>query len=146
MKRTTLLIPRYLPYSMDKSGVTTLWCPGFALAEGSRVSCLSSALGTQLSALDSLPDPALLLVLCLLTSAVSQIASNSATVSMVLPVVLSTSTVLQVSTLYSVPLLYSRSVLCTQYIYCTPGLYSVLCTLLYAVSSTSTVLYSIPTR
>ncbi|XP_023339822.1 solute carrier family 13 member 5 [Eurytemora carolleeae] len=81
-------------------GIILLMGGGFALAEGSKASCLTELVGSQLRPLSVLPAPLVLMALCLITSAVSQIASNSATTSMVLPVVLNMATVLQVNPLY----------------------------------------------
>jgi len=70
-------------------GIILLMGGGFALAEGASKSCLTHLVGSVLSNLSALPPSLILLLLCLITSAISQIASNSATTSMLAPVVLS---------------------------------------------------------
>ena len=52
-------------------GILLLMGGGFALAEGARASCLTRVAGQQLAGLAFLPPPAVLLLLCLLTSATS---------------------------------------------------------------------------
>merc|ERR1712142_312366 len=59
---------------------------GFALAKSSKVSGLSSWLGDNLSTLSSLPHWGLLTIVCLITSIVTEVCSNSATASIILPV------------------------------------------------------------
>jgi len=81
-------------------GIILLMGGGFALAEGAKASCLTSLIGSHLSSLHTMPIPVVLVVLCLVTSVVSQIASNSATTAMVIPVVLSMASQLQVNPLY----------------------------------------------
>lgn len=106
-------------------GILLLMGGGFALAEGARASCLTRLAGQQLAGLASLPPPAVLLLLCLLTSATSgerqvykrcgagegagwrifaltssAVASNSATTSILLPVVLSLAEQLDINPLY----------------------------------------------
>ena len=91
-------------------GIILLMGGGFALAQGAHTSCLSHLLGNlhctalycavlyctvlyfthshgdvtgrQLELLSALPAPAILVLVCLVTSATSQIASNSTTTSM----------------------------------------------------------------
>ena len=77
-------------------GVIILLGGGFALAEGAERSCLTFWAGEQLAKLSSLPPQLLRLLICLLVSGITQVASNAATASMLLPVLLQLSTVLQV--------------------------------------------------
>merc|ERR1712106_506305 len=77
-------------------GIILLMGGGFALAEGAKVSCLTYDVGSLLTSLEGLPPSLILLVLCLFTSLVSQIASNSATTSMIVPVVLAMAQSLQI--------------------------------------------------
>jgi len=81
-------------------GIILLMGGGFALAEGAKVSCLTSSVGSALEGLGNLPPSLILLVLCLVTSVVSQIASNSATTSMIVPVVLAMSNSLGINPAY----------------------------------------------
>merc|ERR1712215_156322 len=69
-------------------GIILLMGGGFALAEGAKVSCLTHKVGAALEAIGHFPPPLILLVLCVVTSVISQIASNTATSSMIIPVVL----------------------------------------------------------
>ena len=81
-------------------GIILLMGGGFALAEGARVSCLTNQIGAALEGIGHLPPPLILLVLCLVTSVVSQIASNSATTSMIVPVVLAMAQSLKINPAY----------------------------------------------
>ena len=89
-------------------GIILLMGGGFALAQGAHTSCLSHILGnlhctvlycsvlythshdgvagSQLELLSALPAPAILVLVCLVTSATSQIASNSTTTSMMVDI------------------------------------------------------------
>ena len=81
-------------------GVIILLGGGFALAEGAQRSCLSHWVGTQLSKLSFLSPGVLRLLICVLVSCVTQVASNVATASMILPVLLQLSSVLGTNPLY----------------------------------------------
>ena len=81
-------------------GVIILLGGGFALAEGAERSCLSHWVGEQLSKLSFLSPGMLRLIICVLVSVVTQVASNVATASMILPVLLSLSSVLGINPLY----------------------------------------------
>jgi len=81
-------------------GIIILMGGGFALAEGAKVSCLTQQIGAALEGVGHLPPPLILLVLCLVTSIISQIASNSATTSMIVPVVLAMAQSLQINPAY----------------------------------------------
>jgi sodium-dependent dicarboxylate transporter 2/3/5 len=69
-------------------GIILLMGGGFAIAEGAKESCLTAAVGAALASFGARPPAALLLLLCLVTSAISAVASNSATTAMLAPVVL----------------------------------------------------------
>ena len=73
---------------------------GFALAEGARVSCLSHWVGTQLARLSFLSPQILQIIIACLVSCITQVASNVATASMILPVLIQLSTVVEVNPLY----------------------------------------------
>lgn len=81
-------------------GVIILLGGGFALAEGAERSCLTFWAGVQLAKLSSLPPQLLRFLICLLVSGITQVASNAATASMLLPVLLQLSTVLQLNPLF----------------------------------------------
>ena len=59
---------------------------GFALAKGTSESGLSNYIGVQLETLKVLPAWAIVLVVCISTAAATEITSNVATCSIILPV------------------------------------------------------------
>ena len=73
---------------------------GYALAEASDQSCLSSWLGSQLTGLESLPDWVICLIACLICNILTQVLSNSAAVSMLLPVLRDLALELGINPLY----------------------------------------------
>ena len=81
-------------------GVIILLGGGFALAEGAERSCLTFWVGEQLSRLSFLSPQILQIIICSLVSCITQVASNVATASMILPVLIQLSTVLEVNPLY----------------------------------------------
>ncbi|XP_012503723.1 PREDICTED: solute carrier family 13 member 2 [Propithecus coquereli] len=62
---------------------------GFALAKGSEESGLSKWLGNKLTPLESVPPPAIAIILCLLVAAFTECASNVATITLFLPILAS---------------------------------------------------------
>lgn len=60
---------------------------GFAISDASKASGLSFMLANHLSALAALPPFAVMFLVCLLASAMTEIASNSAVASILLPIV-----------------------------------------------------------
>ena len=58
------------------------------MAEGTSKSGLNDMIGQQLAKLDSLPQVGLLFIILILISVLTQIASNAATASMLLPIIL----------------------------------------------------------
>ena len=81
-------------------GVIILLGGGFALAEGAERSCLTNWVGAQLSRLSFLSPQILQIICCCLVSSITQVASNVATSSMILPVLLQLSTELSINPLY----------------------------------------------
>ena len=67
-------------------GIVLLFGGGFALAAGVKESGLSTWLGTQLTALDSVPPVLLVLAVCALVTFLTELSSNTATTEMALPV------------------------------------------------------------
>jgi len=67
-------------------GVAILFGGGFALAAASKKSGLSDWVGTELKVLDSLPDWAMVVVICVLVGIITEITSNVATANILLPV------------------------------------------------------------
>lgn len=60
---------------------------GYAISDASKVSGLSIMLAHYLSALAALPPFAVMFLMCLLASAMTEIASNAAVASILLPIV-----------------------------------------------------------
>ena len=70
------------------------------MAEASEQSCLSAWLGAQLMALDGMADWAISLVGAALANALTQVVSNAATVSIILPVLRDLALALRINPLY----------------------------------------------
>jgi sodium-dependent dicarboxylate transporter 2/3/5 len=77
------LIEKKIPW-----GVIILFGGGFALAEGCNKSGLSDWIGSQLTGLMGLNIWVLLIVICLLSSVLTQIVSNVTTAAIIIPIVL----------------------------------------------------------
>ncbi|KZR99534.1 I'M NOT DEAD yet protein, partial [Daphnia magna] len=75
-------VQRKFPWS-----VLLLLGGGYAISDASKVSGLSVLLANYLSSLATLPPFAVLLIMCFLTSAITEIASNTAIASILLPIV-----------------------------------------------------------
>jgi len=67
-------------------GIALLFGGGFALAKASKVSGLSGWVGCQLGMISSLPSWCVVLVVCVITAAITEITSNVATANILLPV------------------------------------------------------------
>jgi sodium-dependent dicarboxylate transporter 2/3/5 len=67
-------------------GVLLLFGGGFAIADGVRASALDAWLGDSLSGLAVLPLPLLILTICLITTTVTELTSNTATATLLMPV------------------------------------------------------------
>lgn len=67
-------------------GVVLLLGGGFAMAEASKESGLSVWLGEQLQYFDVMPKEAIVFIVCLMTAMLTEVASNTATASILLPV------------------------------------------------------------
>ncbi|KAL7646871.1 UNVERIFIED_CONTAM: hypothetical protein RMT77_002128 [Armadillidium vulgare] len=67
-------------------GIVLLMGGGFAMAKAAGDSGLSTWLGHQLIYLEFLPAPALLAIVCLVTALATEITSNAATASVLLPI------------------------------------------------------------
>jgi len=61
---------------------------GFALSDASDKSCLSQWIGHRLESLENLPNEVILLVVMVLTALVTEVASNVATVNVILPILI----------------------------------------------------------
>uniref|UniRef100_A0A8C6C3Z3 Solute carrier family 13 member 2 n=1 Tax=Monodon monoceros TaxID=40151 RepID=A0A8C6C3Z3_MONMO len=73
---------------------------GFALAKGSEESGLSKWLGDKLTPLESVPPPAIALILCLLIATFTECTSNVATTTIFLPILASMSQAICIHPLY----------------------------------------------
>jgi di/tricarboxylate transporter len=69
-------------------GVIILFGGGFALAEGCNKSGLSDWIGSQLEGLTGLNEWVLLIIICVLSSVLTQIVSNVTTAAIIIPIVL----------------------------------------------------------
>lgn len=67
-------------------GIVILLGGGMALAEGAKKSGLSMYFGSLLANLKEIPKEALQLVVCLLAGGMTELASNTATASVLLPI------------------------------------------------------------
>ena len=59
---------------------------GFALSDASKVSGLSLWLGQRLTQLEVLPPFAIMLIICIMTASITEVASNTATANILLPI------------------------------------------------------------
>ncbi|XP_030078424.1 solute carrier family 13 member 2 [Microcaecilia unicolor] len=73
---------------------------GFALAKGSEESGLSAWLGEKLTPLESIPPPAIALILCLLVAIFTECTSNVATTTLFLPILASMAKAIKLHPLY----------------------------------------------
>ncbi|NXY57859.1 S13A2 protein, partial [Callaeas wilsoni] len=73
---------------------------GFALAKGSEESGLSKWLGAQLTPLQSIPHPAIAILMCLLVATFTECASNVATTTLFLPILASMAEAICLNPLY----------------------------------------------
>ena len=67
---------------------------GYAISDASKVSGLSHWIGHHLSALSFLPPIVIMGLMCLLASVITEVASNTATASILLPIVAQMVTIL----------------------------------------------------
>ncbi|XP_066951628.1 Na(+)/citrate cotransporter-like isoform X4 [Macrobrachium rosenbergii] len=81
-------------------GVVLLLGGGFAMAEGANKSGLSAWLGDQLVAFDVMPKEAIVFVVSLMTAMLTEVASNTATASILLPVLKEMALNISVNPLY----------------------------------------------
>lgn len=91
-------------------GILLLLGGGFALAEGSRVSGLSKFVGHQLASFDIMPPAAIVFVVCIIAAALTEVASNTATATILLPILANLSQAVHVNPLY---LMFPATVTCS---------------------------------
>ncbi|KAF2367835.1 Solute carrier family 13, partial [Trinorchestia longiramus] len=97
-------------------GVVLLLGGGFAIAEASDASGLSSWLGEQLTALESLPTALTVFLVCIMTAMVTEVASNTATASILMPVLKEMSLGIGVNPIY----LMLPATICCSYAFMLP--------------------------
>ena len=73
---------------MEKTpwGIVLLLGGGYTMAKAAKDSGLSEWLGTQMKVFGGLPVPLMVLIVCIMTSALTEMSSNVATASIILPV------------------------------------------------------------
>jgi len=81
-------------------GVSILFGGGFALAEAAEKSGLSTYIGGQLSGLESLPQWAMVVVICITIAALTEVTSNVATANILLPVLAEVARATEINPLY----------------------------------------------
>lgn len=91
-------------------GILLLLGGGFALAEGSKVSGLSQWVGSQLATFEFMPSQVIVLVVCLMAATLTEVASNTATATILLPILANMSQAVQVHPLY---LMFPATVTCS---------------------------------
>jgi sodium-dependent dicarboxylate transporter 2/3/5 len=91
-------------------GIILLFGGGFALASGFAASGLSLHIGESFRALGDIPIPVLLLVICLSVTLLTELTSNVATITMLLPILAAWAASLQVHPLlFAIPATISAS-------------------------------------
>ncbi|XP_029607399.1 solute carrier family 13 member 1 [Salmo trutta] len=90
---------------------------GFALAEGTQVSGLSSWVANLLSPLGSLPIIATVTIACVLVTSVTELASNAATITIFLPILAPLAEAIHVNPLY----VLIPTTLCTSFAFLLPS-------------------------
>ncbi|CAG0893446.1 unnamed protein product [Darwinula stevensoni] len=81
-------------------GLVLLIGAGFAIAKSSEASCLSYWLGQQMGSLGSLSPPVLVFIITLMTAMITEVVSNTATATILIPVLAQLATVVRVNPLY----------------------------------------------
>ncbi|XP_036281722.1 solute carrier family 13 member 1 isoform X2 [Pipistrellus kuhlii] len=89
---------------------------GFALADGCKDSGLSEWIGQKLSPLGSLPPSLIILISCLLVTSLTEVASNAATITLLLPILSPLAEAIHMNPLY----ILIPSTLCTSFAFLLP--------------------------
>ena len=91
-------------------GIILLFGGGFALASGFSFSGLSQQIGESFKALGDIPVPILLLIICLSVTFLTELTSNVATITMLLPILAAWAASLQIHPmLFAIPATISAS-------------------------------------
>ncbi|XP_047097909.1 protein I'm not dead yet-like isoform X1 [Schistocerca piceifrons] len=97
-------------------GIILLLGGGFAMAEATNASGLNDLIGDTLSVLNVLPDLAILIIVCIATTFLTQFASNAAICNIVLPVLAKMAVAVEIHPMY----LMMPACLCCSYAYVLP--------------------------
>ncbi|XP_046644937.1 solute carrier family 13 member 5-like isoform X4 [Daphnia pulicaria] len=81
-------------------GIVLLLGGGFALSDASKISGLSKWLVDQLGGLSSLPPFVVMLIICIMTATITEVASNTATANILLPILSEMAVTVKVNPLY----------------------------------------------
>nr|CAH0105112.1 unnamed protein product [Daphnia galeata] len=81
-------------------GIVLLLGGGFALSDATEASGLSDWIGQQLTGLQVLPPFVIMLIICIITATITEIASNTATANILLPILADTAVSIKVNPLY----------------------------------------------
>ncbi|XP_046440679.1 solute carrier family 13 member 5-like [Daphnia pulex] len=81
-------------------GIVLLLGGGFALSDATQASGLSDWIGQQLIVLKVLPPFVIMLIICIITATITEIASNTATANILLPILADTAVSIGVNPLY----------------------------------------------
>ncbi|EFX74310.1 hypothetical protein DAPPUDRAFT_307380 [Daphnia pulex] len=81
-------------------GIVLLLGGGFALSDASKISGLSKWLVGQLGGLSSLPPFVVMLIICIMTATITEVASNTATANILLPILSEMAVTVKVNPLY----------------------------------------------
>ncbi|CAG0898691.1 unnamed protein product [Darwinula stevensoni] len=73
---------------------------GFAISEASKASCLSYFLGQQMGSLGFMPPALLVFIITLMTAIITEVASNTATATILIPVLAQLANVVKMNPLY----------------------------------------------
>ncbi|XP_029103226.1 solute carrier family 13 member 1 [Scleropages formosus] len=90
---------------------------GFVLAEGTKISGLSSWVGNLLTPLGSLPIGVIITITCILATSVTEVASNPATITIFLPILTALAEAIEVNPLY----ILIPTTLCTSFAFLLPA-------------------------
>lgn len=81
-------------------GIVLLLGGGFALSDATKESGLSDWIGQQLTGLSVLPPFVIMLIICIITATITEVASNTATANILLPILADTAVSIGVNPLY----------------------------------------------
>ncbi|XP_067015099.2 protein I'm not dead yet [Anabrus simplex] len=119
-RRSCTVAPALLHWKMVHEkvpwGLVLLLGGGFAMAAASKESGLSKLLGQELVALQVLPTPLILIIICTATTFLTEVSSNTAIANIVLPVLAEMAIAMKIHPLYFM----MPAVLCCSYAFMLP--------------------------